>query len=315
MSLPHFPASAPARARSALHKLRWGVRVVGVANTARGTARLLALRVRRPPRAEVRLRSGTVLEFDYPNQCPLALVTFGELIDPEFAFLREVSRPDWIVVDVGAAIGQFSMFAAQLPCEVVHAFEPSASNVATLERNIRRNALYSRVLPHKVALSNVSGESFFETTSDTWVSRLTEGAVGEGEVVPVRRLSDELDRLGIERVSVLKINVAGFEPSVLEGAGPVLEANRADILILLLGIPSLPHYARIAEHGYRFFYYHPVERRLYEVASFDERTVLDSRPWPARHIIAVHESAIASGRLGSIEIHRPDRSLGASAAG
>ena len=114
---------------------------------------------------------------------------------------------------------------------------------------------------------------------------------------------------------MLKINVAGFEPSVLEGAGPVLEANRADILILLLGIPSLPHYARIAEQGYRFFYYHPVERRLYEVASFDERTVLDSRPWPARHIIAVHESTIASGRLGSIQTHPSRRPLGARAAG
>ena len=218
-------------------------------------------------------------------------------------------------MDVGAAIGQFSMFAAQLPCYVVHAFEPSASNVATLERNIRRNALGSRVLPHKVALSNVSGESFFETTSDTWVSRLTEGAVGDGEVVPVRTLSDELDRLGVERVSVLKINVAGFEPSVLEGAGPVLEANRADILILLLG-DSVPPSLR-PHRGARATGSSTTTRSNGGCTRWRRST---SEPCstagrgPHGTSSPCTESTIASGLLGSIQIHPSRRPLGARAA-
>ncbi|MGO4706493.1 FkbM family methyltransferase [Microvirga sp. 2MCAF38] len=289
------------RLQSAAHKLRWGMRAVGVAETIRGAARLMTLRLRRPPRSMVALRSGPVLEFDYPSQFPPVLVMFGDLIDPEYAFLREVSRPDWVIADVGAAIGQFTVFAARLPAATVHAFEPSGANVATLQRNLARNGVLERVTIHQLALSNADGQSIFETTGHTWMSRLSDAPAENGEVVTVRTLPDQLQRSGIAHLSVLKVNVAGFEPQVLEGAEPFLAEGKADILILLLGLPSLPWYEKISRHGYRFFYYHPLERSLYEVKAFDERSVLDHRPWPARHIIAIHDSAIAR-TLSSVKI-------------
>jgi hypothetical protein len=63
-------------------------------------------------------------------------------------------------------------------------------------------------------------------------------------------------------------------------------------LILLLGLGSLPWYARLATYVYRFFYYHPNENVLYEVTAFDADSVLEHRPRPARNIIAVHRSAM-----------------------
>src|SRR5690606_37801109 len=165
---------------------------------------------RAPRRSEVRLRSGSVVEFDYPSQFPPVLVMFGDLIDPEFAFLREVAEQDWTVADVGAAIGQFSLFAASLPGALVHAFEPSSRNVATLERNLARNGLAGRVVVHRLALSSADGEASFETTPQTWMSRLSPAPGPGTEAVPVRRLSGIMDELAIGRLSVLKINVAGF---------------------------------------------------------------------------------------------------------
>ncbi|MBF9233906.1 FkbM family methyltransferase [Microvirga alba] len=232
---------------------------------------------------------------------------FGDLIDPEFSFLSHVSRPDWVVVDVGAAIGQFAVFAATLPSAIVHAFEPSAANVATLRRNVERNRVVERVKIHQLALSNADGESTFEATERTWMGRLSDVPSEGGEVVAVRTLSGELKRSDVTHISVLKVNVSGFEPQVFEGAETVLAGGNADILILLLGLPSLPWYEKIASYGYRFFYYHPRERRLYEVSSFDERSVLSHRPWPARHIIAVHQSAIAAGVISTVEIVRSRR--------
>lgn len=292
------------RMNSAAHKLGWGMRVVGVAATGRGMMRILKLRLQRPRHAEISLKSGYVLEFGYPSQFPVVLVMFGDLIDPEFAFLREVSIKSWIVADIGAAIGQFTLFAAGLPGAVVHAFEPSGANVATLKKNIARNGVGHRVSVHKLALSNTDGESRFETTALTWTSRLKEAGTPGTETVTVRTLAGELERLGIDHLSVLKINVAGFEPEVMEGAMPFLAEGGADVMILLLGLRSLPWYGRIATCGYRFFYYHPMERTLYEVTAFDEASVLDHRPWPARHIIAIHQNAIDAGVVAGLAVRK-----------
>jgi FkbM family methyltransferase len=293
---------ASARLTSIMRKVYWGVRAAGIGDAIRGTARLSRLYLVRPERSEIALRSGPVLEFDFPSQLPSALVAFGDYIDPEFAFLREIARPRWTVADVGAAIGQFSLFAAKFPATIVHAFEPSGANVLALRRNIQRNGVADRVTIHQLALSNVDGTCIFETTQDTWVSHIVDTDVQNGEIVPVRTLSDEFRRSGLSHITILKINVAGYEPKVLEGAESFLAEGRASILILLLGLPSLPWYERIARLGYRFFYYHPVEKRLYEVKSFTERSVLDSRPWPARNIIGIHCSAIANGLISSLRV-------------
>jgi FkbM family methyltransferase len=283
-------------------KLRWGLRVVGFMATARGFTRWLKIVLWRPQQAEVRVTSGFTLEFQYPSQFPAALVMFGDLIDPEFAFLRQISRTNWIVADVGAAIGQFTIFAAKLPCAVVHAFEPSGANIAMLNRNLYRNAVHDRVRVHQFALSNANGEARFVTTGPAWVSQLRPDASQGGEVVSVRTLTGELQRLHIDRLQILKINVAGFEPEVLEGGMPLFIEGKVDILILLLGLRSLKWYAEIASYGYRFFYYHPLEHSLYEVTSFTESAVLDHRPWPARHIIGIHSSGLGYDVIGSMVV-------------
>ncbi len=278
-----------AKARNFSDKILWGRRVVGMGAAARGAVRIGYLYLRRPRRSEIELRSGPVLEFAFPSQVPRALLAFGDFIDPEFAFLRKVHRPDWIVADVGAAIGQFTLFATTLPAAKVHAFEPSSANVAALSRNIVRNNVSDRVEVHRIAFSNAESEAYFETTPSTWMSGIRETGT---ERVSVRTLSADFQERGLEHVSVLKINVAGFEPQVIEGAAAFLARGGADILILLLGLGSLPWYAKLATYGYRFFYYHPNENVLYEVTAFDADSVLEHRPWPARNIIAVHRSAM-----------------------
>jgi FkbM family methyltransferase len=277
------------KAQNWAEKTRWGFRVAGVGETLLGAGRMGYLYLRRPKRSELQLRSGQILEFGFPHQVPRALLMFGDFIDPEFAFLRRIAHPDWIVADVGAAIGQFTLFAATLPVASVHAFEPSAVNVGVLARNVERNRADDRVQIHKLAFSSEETESYFETTARSWMGGLNDSG---SELVSVRTLTDEFERLGLDRISVLKINVAGYEPKVFEGAVEFLARGGADILILLLGLASLPWYAKLAAGGYRFFYYHPNENILYEVTAFDADSVLAYRPWPARNIIAIHRSAV-----------------------
>ncbi|WP_157747895.1 FkbM family methyltransferase [Sinorhizobium sojae] len=163
------------------------------------------LYIRRPGRSEIRLRSGPVLEFSFPNQAPRVLLALGDFIDPEFAFLRKISRPDWIVVDVGAAIGQFSLFAATLPIAKVHAFEPSSENFAALLRILVRNGVSNRVDVPLGRFSNAEFEANSETAS-AWTSVIRETG---SERVSARTLTADFESRRLDHVSALKINVAG----------------------------------------------------------------------------------------------------------
>lgn len=293
------------RARSVADKLSWGIRIVGIATTARGVARLVCLRVTKPKSAVVHLRSGPVLSYDYPSQAVPALIVFGALIDPEYEFLRIVAQPTWLVVDVGAAIGQFSVFAAGLPAMRVHAYEPSRANTRSLTRNLALNSVSDRVVVHETALAASVGEMHFATARNAYMSGLDEQApIGTDTLVAVSTLDDECRRLGIDHIDVLKVNVAGHEPDVLAGGRKLLRTGSAAVLILLIGRQSLQSYRELVGYGYRFFFYHPVERRMYEVERFDE-AFLVTRPWPARHVIAVHHTAIEQGILADISLRRP----------
>lgn len=294
-----------ARVTNARDKLLWGVRAVGVSATLRGTARLAGLRLRRPRYSSIRVRSGFELQFSYPDQMPVALVAFGDLIDPEYAFLTTVARPDWVVVDVGAAIGQFTVFSARQPVSSVHAFEPESENLRSLGHNITANGVSGVVAVHPLALSDHEGRSSF--TSDTWVSGLDESAgSARSTEVEVRRLDLELARLSVTHVNVLKVNVAGYEPPVLRGAWELLARGGVDILVLLLGTESFPVYADLARLGYRFFFFHPRRQELHEVERFDA-SLLSRRPWPARHILGLHQGAIDAGLCAPFTLCRPSQ--------
>jgi FkbM family methyltransferase len=227
-------------------------------------------------------------------------VVFGDLIDPEYAFLTAVARPGWTFLDVGAAIGQFTVFAAFLKKGHVHAFEPGSENLATLRSNIVRNNVSDRVTIHQIALSNRTGEAEFATASNPFMSRLDRTAATTGARVTVDTLTNVIESLGIDHVSVLKINVAGFEPEVIEGAMPILAQERVDVLVLLIGQQSYRAYRQLSSLGYRFFFFHPRSQRLHEISSIDNEGLIVNRPWPARHVLAIRAKvidAILDGRV------------------
>jgi FkbM family methyltransferase len=63
-----------------------------------------------------------------------------------------------VVVDIGAHVGAFTIWAASLTCQTVYAFEPSPSSFAVLERNIEASHL-TNVVTHRSAVSDVAGSA------------------------------------------------------------------------------------------------------------------------------------------------------------
>ena len=139
-----------------------------------------------------------------------------------------------IVVDVGANLGWHAAHAAQFPAvETVVAIEPDAFNVELLNRNLALNRA-GKVVVCKMAVgarTEIAMLYRYRGTNYGRHSLLTDYGYGS-EQVPITDLDSALDRLGLgeRRVLVLKIDVEGYEPAVIEGAAHTL--TRTDAVVL-----------------------------------------------------------------------------------
>lgn len=61
------------------------------------------------------------------------------------------------VIDIGASIGTFSLFAVKMGAKKVYSFEPEKENFFLLKENIRLNRYNSRIKPFRMAVDKTSG--------------------------------------------------------------------------------------------------------------------------------------------------------------
>jgi len=174
---------------------------------------------------------------------------------PVFAHLAAASRH---VVDVGANTGVFSLLAATVnPRCTVHAFEPFPAAADLLEANLRANRL-DNVRLIRSAVSNRTGTQALHYNE---ALRLTQGAslVARQDrihqiTIPVVQLDEYLQAGGVETLDLLKIDVEGTEPEVLQGAAQAIARDTPDIVIELI---RKEHYPKLRDfirhHDYRAY--------------------------------------------------------------
>jgi FkbM family methyltransferase len=143
----------------------------------------------------------------------------GRRAAEQMHLLASLIRPDDVVYDIGAHHGYVTLAAARTVGEqgAVHAFEPSRTNRARLERHVIWN-LFTNVTVHPFALADYDGESSFGGSGTSKMFALGGGA----EVVQVRSAESLVRSLGIRRPSFVKIDVEGAEADTLRGLLPVL---------------------------------------------------------------------------------------------
>lgn len=142
--------------------------------------------------------------------------------------LRKVMRrhltPGGVFVDAGANIGYISAVGASLvgPTGHVHSFEPVPQYFRRLRRLAELNPDHDiRCNPH--ALGDKDGQATITLAkgnigSNTLVpDHFEPDRIAESFQVPIRRLSDYLGENAVTRISLLKIDVEGFEFRVLQG--------------------------------------------------------------------------------------------------
>lgn len=189
-----------------------------------------------------------------------SLAMYGEYSELEIDFLRQIIKPDWTVIDVGANIGALTVAFAEMVGSdgQVYAYEPQPENFELLNRNLGNCGHFGVHLSRK-ALGDHSGSVVCPPLAT--ISNKNYGAVelthesDFGDHTPLVRLDDE-EALGA--VDFIKIDVEGMEVEVLRGAvklikvyGPILyvENDRAERSAELLEL--------LKSYGYECFSHKP----------------------------------------------------------
>ncbi|HVN54094.1 MAG TPA: FkbM family methyltransferase [Anaerolineaceae bacterium] len=130
----------------------------------------------------------------------------------------------WSVVDIGAGIGEFTLFAAAgHPRNRVYAFEPFAESFELLKENIAQNRI-ENVQAYPEAVWGASGNLLLDLSGGEPLQlQSVEGAreqVKEGNrLVICSSLCDVLERLGIAQIDLLKLDCEGAEYPILLQTG------------------------------------------------------------------------------------------------
>jgi FkbM family methyltransferase len=139
------------------------------------------------------------------------------------------------VIDVGANIGFFTLLAAKLVGDkgLVLSFEPEPTAFSLLTQSVERNG-FSNVRLFQKCISSVDGQEqlHLSVTRNKGLHSIARDLGGPSLVVESARLDTIASTLGIGSIDLLKIDVEGAEPEVLEGAVGLISGSRVRNIIM-----------------------------------------------------------------------------------
>lgn len=279
------PANAKRRARAVASAILWqiGKRVSGRS------------RIRRFPRYAL---------ICYPDsKSASAAIYFNGLPDlDEMTFIERFLRPGDRFVDIGANIGLYTLFAAGIvgPKGQVIAFESDEVSRRRIAENVQLNG-FDNIEVRREAITDHAGSIDFGFSSESCTRRVAApGDTGNGaRTVPTNTLCDALE--GIDP-TMIKIDVEGAEPIILEGSRTWLSDGHVPVLQLELcgyskkyGYRSDQVVALLASLGFQTAVY----------SAHDAKLLPAPEPWKLgrRDVLAVHERStkLVSQRLSAFK--------------
>jgi FkbM family methyltransferase len=248
----------------------------------RGMRRLAEIGFFRKP-AIVTTEYGFAMTADRLDAVKWFVYYFGQL-EPQIslAWSRLLKSGDQ-VVDIGGNVGYHALLAGTLvgPEGRVVTVEPSRIIYDQLVRNIALNN-YNHVLPLKYAVSNAPGEIdlYFageNIQGNSSIYKNDSHSVSEKvECITIQQIGEKIN---LADVKLIKIDVEGAEPLVLEGLHKSLKELHADVVIF---VEISPNNTTEAEEMLNPFLQSGFEARLirneYNTAFYRDSKKVELRP-------------------------------------
>jgi FkbM family methyltransferase len=215
---------------------------------------------------QVRLKNGRTLCCDLSDSTQRTMA-LGLFEPAETRVVAEFLKPGDTFIDVGAHIGWFTTIASrQVGADgAIIACEPYPPNAAALKRNLALNNVRNVRLV-EMALGSEPGELSLGAATDS--GSITALDWGQGERTTAAMTTLDEVAADVPAITLLKMDVEGWEPHVLRGASATLrrtqnvlfEVNKpalktagssADELYSLLREAGFTTFAPVAQRGLR----------------------------------------------------------------
>lgn len=157
--------------------------------------------------------------------------------------LLKAQNDHFVVLDIGAQTGGFSLLAKYFPNSTWHAFEPLNEVANELKTNLKMNDIEG-VSVHEIALSNTSGvgnlvlprNSSVLRRKNFWGSATLAEKPRKAKKYHVRQvelstLDDFISKNGIQKVDIVRVDTEGWEKYVLEGGQKLLEQHKPILFV------------------------------------------------------------------------------------
>ena len=152
-----------------------------------------------------------------------------------------------VVIDCGGHVGVFSALALDKGAAKVVAVEPDPVNVECLRRNFRKEIAEGRMVVYpKGVWSSETTLEFFESRINSGANTViadrlsVEPAHAENQKtsIPVTTLDKLVAELGLDRVSLIKMDIEGAEREALQGGAGTLKRFRPRLMLDSYHLPD-----------------------------------------------------------------------------
>ncbi|HCB35324.1 MAG: hypothetical protein A2W52_01145 [Candidatus Taylorbacteria bacterium RIFCSPHIGHO2_02_49_25] len=175
-----------------------------------------------PKERIMRMRNGSRL-FVRDVFGPDGVVVLEQFFRDDYGFANiDLSARAPVVLDLGANIGAFSIFAldaVRARGGKIFAFEPDEANFKVLQKNIALNNAEGIIIPVKEAISESDGVQEFFLSGQAYAHSLVKeqlhGKSVGSQRVPCTTIESILTRYALPRVDLIKMDIEGSEYEVL----------------------------------------------------------------------------------------------------
>ncbi len=242
-------------------------------------------------------RNGVIFEFDFNYDPEIKAMYNGSYEVETVKAIKKFLRKGDTFIDVGANIGYMSAIALSVVEKTgqVHSFEPVPKYAHHLRNLAVNNPEYSLIV-NETALSDEPGEAVISVSDvqnigwNTIVSDLmSDDATGERLTVPTRRLDEYIKNNQLQNISLIKIDVEGYEFPVLRGLSDFFENNsKLPIIICEITYDAYPLLGITPQEFVEFM--KKYDYHAYSIANTNRKIDITGLSDPIVNVVFKHDS-------------------------